>query len=161
MGEADTLIALGVVRHRSGDYARAVADLTLAMRLHGEIGNRLREASALHTLGHVQQRTGDHRTAMASLVRAREMYCELGDPLGEAHASTAISELHRELGDNEAALADHDRARKLFERIGHPKAGRMTRIGTMTSGPVRNPQAGPRKSARQRVAPPGDPGKGR
>jgi tetratricopeptide (TPR) repeat protein len=70
LGEADTLVELGIVQRETGDYPAATASLARAFALYGDAGDLPGQANVLNQLGFLHVLTGDYPAAMASQQQA-------------------------------------------------------------------------------------------
>ena len=79
LGEADTLVALGVLQAETGDHPAAAATLAQAVALYGDVGDLPGQAHALNQLGYLQVLTGDYPAAAASTQRSLVLARSAGD----------------------------------------------------------------------------------
>jgi tetratricopeptide (TPR) repeat protein len=118
LGQANTLLFLGLVRRQTGDFPAAARVLEEALGLHRDLGVRRGQANALLYLGAVRLLTGDFPAAARALEEALGLYRDLGDRGGEAEALNEAGSLHRVRGDLSAARTCHRQALNLAREFG-------------------------------------------
>jgi tetratricopeptide (TPR) repeat protein len=119
LGQADTLVDLGIVQRVTGEYAAARASLAEALTLFHDLGHRRGQADALNELGIVQQLTGEYAAATASLTEALALFHGLGDRLGRANSLKALGVVQYMADEYPAARASLTEALALFRDLDH------------------------------------------
>ena len=117
-GQARSLNDLGVVRHMTGDYPGAAADLEQALGIYRNLGDRPGQGRALNDLGIVRRATGDYPAAAADLEQAQAIYRDLGHRPGQARALNDLGIVRRVTGDYPGAAGDLEQALAVYRDIG-------------------------------------------
>ena len=115
---AHTLIALGEIKWRAGDYEEATAHLERAVESAERAGDNEALAAALKHLGTVNGHKGRFEKALAYENRSLALYEAIGDLVGQAALQNNIRILHRRQGRYAEAVAWYARANAIRERIG-------------------------------------------
>ena len=118
IGQADTLLTLGITCGTLGDYTAAVAHEQRAIQLYHEEGELTGEAKALNNLGWVHIMTGDYPAALARLEQALQYYQQIGSRKGEASVLIDVGTVRRLTGNHQAALIAHQRSLQLCRELG-------------------------------------------
>ncbi len=124
--EADALTDLAHLEDLTADYTAAVASLTRALAIFGDLGHRAGQAEVLQQLGEVQRLTGDYPAAAASLTRALGIYRDLGHRLGEADALHELGSVRYRTGDLAAAMAANEEALEIYRVLGYQRGEAWT-----------------------------------
>jgi tetratricopeptide (TPR) repeat protein/transcriptional regulator with XRE-family HTH domain len=119
LGHARALTDLGEMYVITNQHPAAIDNLTQALRLYRDLGNKLGEAGALTFLGAVHRLTGDYPAAVDSLTRALRLYRDLGNKLGEACGLHFLGIVHRLTSDGPAAAANLSQALMIYRDFGH------------------------------------------
>lgn len=105
LGEAVALANIGDMEYLTGDYPAATVNLTKALQLFRDLGNRLGEANSLSTSGLVHRQAGNHAAAAVSQEQAIKLYRAVADELGEAVSLSELGYAQYLAGDYESATA--------------------------------------------------------
>ena len=103
-----------------GIYRTAAENLTRALKLHRDLGDRLGEATVLGDLGIVHFGTGDHLAAGETFTQALNLHRELEAPLGEAEVLNNLGELSLASAASAQARTYHNHALAIATEIGSP-----------------------------------------
>jgi non-specific serine/threonine protein kinase len=90
-GIAETLTALGLVKHEQGDHATALAYLEERLAIQQDVGDRRHSANTLYWLGRVTEAQGDLAKARRYLEAAYAIDLEAGHRAG--HAQWALGDV--------------------------------------------------------------------
>jgi tetratricopeptide (TPR) repeat protein/transcriptional regulator with XRE-family HTH domain len=118
LGEADTLVALGILQGGTGDHPAAATTLARAVALYRDAGDLPGQAHALNQLGYLYVLTGDYPAAAASTEQALTLARGASDRFVEADILIHLGLVHRLTGDYPAAAASQQRALALCGDLG-------------------------------------------
>ena len=110
---------LGALQSRTGDYPAATANLTRALGIYGELGDRGSQAGVLNDLGEMLSRSGT-ASRPATTTPALAIAQEISAPLEEARALEGLGHCLLQDGDLVAAAAHWQQALAICRRIGAP-----------------------------------------
>jgi hypothetical protein len=129
-GEANALLALGNMQHRTGDPA-ASTSLTRALKLYRTLGHLSGEAETLNSMGELSLAASLPDEAHAQHAAALAIARGIAAPLQEARALEGIGRCHL-AGDRagEAMVLLH-RALEIYQSVSHVDAQRLA--STLTS----------------------------
>jgi tetratricopeptide (TPR) repeat protein len=119
LGESWSLINLGEVCLRTGDYAGARGYLEQALALCREIGSRWLESYILAYLGLLFHRLGDDEAARKHSQQALGIAQDMGAQRQAVVALTVLGHALVELGCLEEAAAAYRDAQHLWRELGH------------------------------------------
>jgi DNA-binding SARP family transcriptional activator len=119
LGEADTLVALGVLQGEAGDHSAAATILTQAVALYGDAGDLPGQAHALTQLGYLHVLTADYPAAAASAQQALALARSVGIRSVEADALIHLGLVQQLTGDYPAAAVSYQQALTLCRDLGN------------------------------------------
>lgn len=120
--EASSLIGLGMVETILGDHGSAQNNLTVALRLVEDSGNKRGQGSALHQLARLQLQRGDTKAAVALYERCLDINQALGDVEGLSWTHCRIGAALRILGQYGQAIQHLHQARFHAQQIADDSA---------------------------------------
>lgn len=115
-----TLINLGDVAIKQGDYAVAHTYLEHGLRIVREIGNRWNEGVVLDNLGNIAASQRDYTTAQTYYEQSLILSRAIGDREGEAFALWGLGNVGLGLGDLSEAVNCYHQTLTLWRELGHP-----------------------------------------
>jgi tetratricopeptide (TPR) repeat protein/transcriptional regulator with XRE-family HTH domain len=117
-GEADTLVALGILQGGTGDHPAAAASMAQAVTLYRDAGDLPGQAHALNQLGYLHVLTADYPAAAASTQQALALARAVGDRFVEADVLIHLGLVQQVTGDYPAAAASQQHALALCGDLG-------------------------------------------
>jgi len=117
LGEADTLLTLGVVALRTGNFDKAQTTFEKALTIYERIGYEKGEANTLWKLGDLIMLLGDFDKARSRYEKALTIYQHIDEKLGEANIFMHLGDLAMTLGNFEEARSRYEKALTIYERI--------------------------------------------
>jgi tetratricopeptide (TPR) repeat protein len=115
---------LGALQSRTGDYPAATANLTRALGIYGELGDRGSQAGVLNDLGEMLSRSGT-ASRPATTTPALAIAQEISAPLEEARALEDLGHCLLQDGHPGDAAAHWQQALEIYQRIGSLDARRI------------------------------------
>ncbi len=109
---------LGATAFYTGDYARAQAEVEIALPLAREAGDRKWESTSLHALGSVAWRRGDLRTAARHWKEALKLRTEIEDRRGQASTLMVLAAVLPAIGEGDEATSYREQALAICRDIG-------------------------------------------
>jgi len=109
---------LGATSFYTGDYARAQAEVEIALPLAREAGDRKWESTSLHALGSIAWRRGDLRSAARHWKQALALRTEIDDRRGQASTLMVLAAVLPAIGEGEEATSYRERALAICRDIG-------------------------------------------
>ncbi len=109
---------LGATAFYTGDYARAQAEVEIALPLAREASDRKWESTSLHALGSVAWRRGDLRTAATHWKEALKLRTEIGDKRGQASTLMVLAAVLPAIGEGQEATSYREQALAICREIG-------------------------------------------
>jgi diguanylate cyclase (GGDEF)-like protein len=106
-GEAYALRNSGCVRCLLLDYDAALADLHVAARSFGDVGDQAGRAGALNWIGNVHLRRADYPAALRAQTEALGLQRAVGDRAGEGNTLNYLGNVHYQLADFPRALEQY------------------------------------------------------
>jgi tetratricopeptide (TPR) repeat protein len=119
LGEADTLVAPGILQGGTGDHPAAATSLARAVVFYRDAGDLPGQAHALNQLGYLHVLTADYPAAAASTQQALALARGASDRFVEADALIHLGLVQQVTGDYPAAAASQQRALALFVDLGN------------------------------------------
>ena len=109
---------------RWAGWTRPLEQLTRALALHRDVGDRDTEADTLHRLAAVHRDAGRHAEALELARAAVELARETGNHRAESDATNTLATVHHHLGHHADAVRLHERALGLARDSGsrYPEA---------------------------------------
>jgi tetratricopeptide (TPR) repeat protein len=104
-GEADTLVALGILQGGTGDQRAAAASMARAVALYRDAGDLPGQAHALNQLGYLHVLTADYPAAAASTQQALALARAASDRFVEADVLIHLGLVQQVTGDYLAAAS--------------------------------------------------------
>ena len=117
VGEASTLLNIGLIHQTRGSHARALECQEQALARMRELGHQGGEARALTNIGIVHKSLAQHRQALDHLQRALSKMQALGDRDGAATTLRSIASIHGDRGDYAQAIASLEQAHAISEAL--------------------------------------------
>ncbi len=118
LGEADTVLVLGVVAARQGESEEARSNYEAALKIYQQTGYRRGEANTLWELGNLLTLLGDFEETRSEYEKALEIYQSLDEKLGEANIFMHLGSLLMLLGNFEEARSKCEKALEIYQSIG-------------------------------------------
>jgi diguanylate cyclase (GGDEF)-like protein len=112
------LVTSGKSRYFLGDYVESLGELTSALRVAQESGDKRLEAYVLDRIASVHSATGHLDVSLETHERALSLNHEVGYPLGEALALNNMAYGYLYLGSFDSALRSAERSLALAEELG-------------------------------------------
>jgi ATP/maltotriose-dependent transcriptional regulator MalT len=106
------------MRHTKGELGRARDELTRAVGLARDVGDRALLVQAEHLSGHVDYALGDLPSARARLTRTAEEFRTLAMPWGTGNALAGLASVALATGDADEALRLLDEATSVLQHAG-------------------------------------------
>jgi tetratricopeptide (TPR) repeat protein len=103
-GQAYSLINMGTIHARRGEYEEAAQLFLGALDICQEIGNRRGQATVLTNLGSVSNSRGDYARALGYLEKANYLFRDIGDRNTQASCLNNIGNAHFLQGDLDRAI---------------------------------------------------------
>jgi tetratricopeptide (TPR) repeat protein len=122
VGEASTLVGLGMVQIILGDHDNARNNLESALRIVAADGNERGQAAALHNLGRLELMRGNPRAAVDFLRRCLKIAQQILDSEVLCWTHCRIAEALRGMGEQEEALTHLYQGKLHAERVGDDSA---------------------------------------
>ena len=120
-GQAQALMLLAGVQGMTGNqHAAAAANVTRALALYRDLGDRAGQGDAFNGLGLLHRMTGDYPASAACHRQAFELFSNLGHRRGQGDSLYGLGEMHRVTGNYGAAAAAGRQALELFRDVRHP-----------------------------------------
>ncbi|OUL21816.1 tetratricopeptide repeat protein [Nostoc sp. 106C] len=135
IGEATTLIDMGVAYSDLGDPQKALELYNQALPLTRMAKDRGREAITLSNIGKIYDDLGDKQKALSYFNQSLSLHRVLGEKAGEATTLNHIGSIYNDLGDNQKALEFYNQTLSLRRMMGD-KAGEgniLSNIGVVYS----------------------------
>jgi len=118
LGEADTLMVLGVVAVQTGNLEEARSKYEKALAIYQNIGYKRGEANTLWELGDLIMLLGDLDEARSKYEKALAIYQNIGENLGEANTLMHLGFLIMLLGDLDETRSKYEKALAIHQHIG-------------------------------------------
>jgi tetratricopeptide (TPR) repeat protein len=109
------------VQYATGDHQAASENLTHALQVYRDLGDRVGEAGTLNAIGETS-RIADAETFH---LQALEVATEMGAPIEQARAREGIGRCRLQQGQSEQATESLLAALAIYRRIGSPQAGQV------------------------------------
>jgi DNA-binding SARP family transcriptional activator/tetratricopeptide (TPR) repeat protein len=119
-GRAGLLDGLGEISRFRGRLDQALDQLSQALAMFGELGNRGGQADTLRNLAAVHADAGRYDRAAGLARQALELARQIGSRLLEAGVSSVLGDVEGRLGRHRAALDRCERARRLAREARTP-----------------------------------------
>ncbi len=133
LGQACTLLELGIMRRVTGDHVGAAQDLEAALHLFRDLDDQLGQAGTLVELGSVRAMTGDLPDAIRDQEAALGLFRDLDDQRGLAAVLAQLGMVRAMTGDHASAIRDLDTSLHLFRDLDDRggQAGALRQLGTV------------------------------
>jgi tetratricopeptide (TPR) repeat protein len=117
LGEADTLLTLGLVAVQTHNFEEARSQYEAALTIYQHMNDKKWEANTLWKLGDLTMLLGDFEEARSQYERALTLYQHIDEKLGEANIFKYLGDLAMLLGDFEEARSQYEAALTLYQHI--------------------------------------------
>ena len=117
LGEADTLLVLGVVALQRGNLEEARSKYEKALEIYQTIGYRRGEANALWELGDLIMLLGNLEEARSTYETALKICQTIDEKLAEGNIFMRLGDLIMLLGDLEEARSKYEKALEIYRNI--------------------------------------------
>ena len=117
--KAAALHHLGIIHHDQGDYAQAIENYNLSLKINEELGDKSGIAITLHQLGIIHQDQGDYAEAIKNYGKSMKIAEELGDKSGMAQTLHQLGNIFYSQGDYAEAIEKYNQSMKIKEELGN------------------------------------------
>jgi tetratricopeptide (TPR) repeat protein len=117
LGEADTLLILGILAMRLGNFKESRSKYEKALEIYQLIGHVRGEANTFWELGELAVLSGDLERARSRYETALEVYQHMDEKLGEANIFMHLGELLMLSGELEGAQLRYETALDIYREI--------------------------------------------
>jgi len=118
IAESRALVGAALIRHTKGELGRARDELTRAVGLARDVGDRALLVQAEHLSGHVDYALGNLPSARERLTRTAEEFRTLAMPWGTGNALAGMASVALATGDADEALRLLDEATSELQHAG-------------------------------------------
>jgi tetratricopeptide (TPR) repeat protein len=133
LGEADTLLMMGMLAVQTGDFEKARPHYERALTIYQQIDHKLGEANMFWKLGELIMLSGDFEKARSHYERALTIHQHIGRRISEAHILVHLADLIKLSGDFEKARSHYETALTIYQQIEYSlgEANTLKRLGDL------------------------------